>query len=107
MADAPQVAYAQSELEVDQIHEQPHTAYQYVDAAWSSPSLSPLPNKAAVIRYEEGDGALPQKASKILGLRRRTFWVVLVLVVVLISGTIGGSVGGALAVHNSRYVRGL
>ena len=41
-----------------------------------------------------------QHHARILGIRRRNFWILVVLAVVLVGATIGGSIGGVLAVQN-------
>ena len=38
--------------------------------------------------------------ARILGLRRRNFWILVALAIVLVGATIGGSIGGVLAVQN-------
>jgi hypothetical protein len=102
MADAPQVAYSQSDLHIDQSPEQAPSTYQYDFTAWSATSPSPLPTKGAVVHRENGVETT-LKPSTILGLQPRLFWILFVLAIVLVGGTIGGSVGGVLAVQNSRY----
>jgi hypothetical protein len=42
-----------------------------------------------------------QNHARILGLRRRNFWILVALAVVLVGATIGGSIGGVLAVQNT------
>lgn len=81
---------------------------------------SPLPQTA----YGEGpevDHRLPQPppvleqvqvlplpplvpGAKILGLRRQTFWLGLILLVVVVAAAIGGGVGGSLAVQKAKSV---
>jgi hypothetical protein len=46
----------------------------------------------------------PSKGSTILGLRRPTFWISLILLVVVIIAAVGGGVGGSLAVKNAKSV---
>jgi hypothetical protein len=38
--------------------------------------------------------------ARVLGIRRRNFWFLVILAVVLVGATIGGSIGGVLAVQN-------
>ena len=57
-----------------------------------------LPNsykKGPQIGIESGDGTPSGK--RILGMRRKTFWLVLAITVVVIVAAIGGGVGGSLA----------
>jgi hypothetical protein len=44
----------------------------------------------------------PEKASRICGLARQTFWLIIILVIVVVAAAVGGGVGGALAVENAR-----
>jgi hypothetical protein len=41
---------------------------------------------------------------RICGLKRRTFWIVLVVAIVVVAGAVGGGVGGALAGRSKRLV---
>ena len=45
--------------------------------------------------------ALTEK-SRICGLRRATFWLVLLLIFVIIVAAVGGGVGGSIAVKNAK-----
>lgn len=66
------------------------------------PQLAPGKEILAT-QHEQGPRPLPPLAkSKILGLERQTFLLVLVLVIVIIAEAIGGGVGGSLAVQNAR-----
>lgn len=96
MADAPQVVYESSDLEV----EHPHAVYRSFEAPVSSPTRFPWPAKAAQGKIDN-ETALP--ASRILGLQRKQLWILCAIAVILIAGTIGGSIGGVLAVQSSRY----
>lgn len=102
MADAPQVVFAQSHLEVDRTQEQPHSVCAYYQTPEPSPIHSPEPTKAAAAQDQITDTAALQ-VSRVLGLRRKHFWTLFSVAIVLVVGTIGGSVGGVLAVQNARY----
>lgn len=93
MSEAPQVLYDQTAPIVHQEQKQAlgrEEAYNY----WNDPHRSAIPPTA---QSESQYGT-------ILGLRRRNFWIVLIMVLLLVGATIGGSVGGALAVRNSGCV---
>ncbi|KAH7087552.1 hypothetical protein FB567DRAFT_548836 [Paraphoma chrysanthemicola] len=47
-------------------------------------------------------GSHAEITPRIFGLRRQTFWLVLVLLAVVIAAAIGGGVGGSLAVQNAK-----
>lgn len=97
MADAPQVAYHQDYPEAYQKRE--HAAPQhYADSP--SQYASPGPSDAQKQPYADYQPRDPEDRNKILGLRRRTFWILLVIGILVIGGAIiGGSVGGSLAVR--------
>jgi hypothetical protein len=40
--------------------------------------------------------------NKILGLKRRAFWILTIAIMVISAAVIGGSVGGSLAIQKSR-----
>jgi hypothetical protein len=44
----------------------------------------------------------PEEAPRIFGLRRQTFWLVLILLAVVIVAAVGGGVGGSIAVQNAK-----
>lgn len=46
----------------------------------------------------------PVPGAKIVGLRRQTFWVGLILLVVVVAAAVGGGVGGSLAVQEAKSV---
>lgn len=98
MADAPQVAYGDARPEVYQGGSRTEV-YQY----------QPAPQKQEVhAYYDNARGyeayAPAQEPATILGIRRRNFWILVVIVVVVVAATIGGSVGGSMAVRNLGYV---
>jgi hypothetical protein len=59
------------------------------------PALPNLYEKGPRIGVESGDGTPSGKSN--LGMRRKTFWLVLAIMVVVIVAAIGGGVGGSLA----------
>ena len=44
----------------------------------------------------------PAKSPNILGLRRQTFWLILILIAVVVTAAVAGGVGGSLAVQNAK-----
>ena len=46
----------------------------------------------------------PTKSPNILGLRRQTFWLSLILIAVVVTAAVGGGVGGYFAVQNAKLV---
>lgn len=78
MADAPQVAYGDADLE--------HV-------------VTPFSQEKATILHDHIKPA-PQALLKIFGVRRRSFWLVLVVAIVVIAVSVGGSVGSLLAVRS-------
>lgn len=100
MADAPQVAYADTPPEVS-------------DSQDTSPSMRkheavPL----ATYGYYQGDPAAhrpsvedPIPVAPAEKHLRWSFWVIMGLVLLLIAAAIGGGVGGSMAVKNARYVQ--
>ena len=101
MADAPQVVYAQPELQVDRSQEQPQPAYHHDISGWPSPAQSALPSKEADFQIREGDHPVAEQP-KVLGVRRQRFWIICALVIFVVIATVGGSVGGVLAVQHAR-----
>lgn len=72
-----------------------------------------LPQDAAYAQQQQQQQHLqtygsPQPIHKICGLRRSTFWVVLVLVLLLIFAIVGGTVGGVVGSQkeSNRYGNG-
>jgi len=100
MADAPQVAYGDA---------RPQLAYG--DARPEVVPYQHAPQKQEVhAYYDETRGYNPNYAhvraehATILGIRRRNFWILVLIAVVVVGATVGGSVGGAMAVRDSGYV---
>lgn len=55
--------------------------------------------------FQPGSSSLPpSKGPVTLGLRRPTFWLLLVLIAVIIIAAVGGGVGGSLAVQDAKSV---
>jgi hypothetical protein len=79
----PQVAYSDGP---EVLESYPHQAQAYPDY---EPTLS------APRQHED---------SMILGLRRPTFWLCLILIAVVVIAGVGGGVGGSLAVQNAKSV---
>lgn len=91
MADAPQVVPRT---------DYPETSWKY-EAAVPEYHDKSVPTYAHTAYVEE---EAPKKDTRILGLRRRTFWIIVVLAIVVIGGgVVGASVGGTLAVKRSGY----
>lgn len=99
MADAPQVVQHTDYPEAYQKHEQAAPQY-YAD----SPSRHASPAASEVLKqpYIDAQPRDMKDRNKILGLRRRNFWIILVGILVIGAAIIGGSVGGSLAVQNSK-----
>lgn len=91
MADAPQVVPRT---------DYPETSWKYEAAVPEYHDKSaPTYTQTAYVQEEA-----PRKDTRILGLRRRTFWIIVVLAIVVIGGgVVGASVGGTLAVKRSGY----
>lgn len=94
MADAPQVAYAGPWPEADRRHQ--------------PPALSPEHKWEDAPQAHHGAYS-PTTEKKILGLRRRNFWILCLLALILVGAIVGGSVGGVAAVQkkNDGYVQSL
>jgi hypothetical protein len=95
MAQAPEVAHKSNGLEYDQ--ENDVRAYKYFVSDYSETYAPPYPETNAT--------AAPAAKPEILGLKRQTFWFIIVLAVIVISVAVGGGVGGSIAVQNAKYVR--
>lgn len=94
MADAPQVVPQTDYPETSYKYQ--HAVPEYHDKSDHTYSTSQVPGP-----YDEHD---IRDHNRILGLRRRTFWILLVVAIVVVGGAIiGGSVGGSLAVQKSGY----
>ena len=61
-----------------------------------SPDVDEDPHAAEEARGGEGGGA-GKGADKVCGMRKRTFWIVLVAAIVIVVAAIGGGVGGGLS----------
>lgn len=90
-----------SELEVV-----PHSTHDTHKYPYYSPEPIPAyPNTATdtnKIAYESVTyEAQPQAARTICGLRKRTFWILMIVAIVVIAAAVGGGVGGALASRSS------
>ncbi|KAF3908601.1 hypothetical protein AA313_de0200030 [Arthrobotrys entomopaga] len=67
-----------------------------------------VPTDGAV-QYDKAENTLPPPAAysppaeerKILGLKRKTFWIVLVIIIIVIIAAVGGAVGGILGSKKS------
>jgi hypothetical protein len=95
MADAPQVAYDRT------LPTAYHGSHDHRQEKLPVP-MSP-PKQQAYAYYGEAKEPTPQSRT-ILGLRKRNFWILVVVAIVIVAATIGGSVGGSLAVRKSEYV---
>lgn len=79
-----------------------HTLQDATKTAWTTTDGSVSPDGIGHEGYEKsphykGGGDAPKRAS-ICGLRKRTFWILLVIAIIVVLGAgIGGGVGGALA----------
>ncbi|KAF2023314.1 hypothetical protein EK21DRAFT_105377 [Setomelanomma holmii] len=51
-------------------------------------------NKVAYTTYTQSE---PPRSSTICGLRRRTFWILVMVAIIIVAAAVGGGVGGALA----------
>ncbi|XWW92124.1 hypothetical protein V2A60_000046 [Cordyceps javanica] len=77
-----------------------------MDASHASHAPEVVPSQEAPqVYYSNKDSELvprgkPEKA--ILGLRKATFWLALVLLVVIVAAAVGGGVGGSIAVRNAK-----
>ncbi|KAJ2979000.1 hypothetical protein NQ176_g3509 [Zarea fungicola] len=93
----PSKHFQQDEGKIAILSQEQYTTYPEVVASPYS-KKEDTPNIAAA---EEGDSApQPQKDRKILGMRRKIFFLVLALVCIIIAAAVGGGVG-ASASHNS------
>jgi hypothetical protein len=91
MADAPQVVPRT---------DYPETSWKYETAVLEFHDKS-APTYAQTTYVED---EAPKKDTRIMGLRRRTFWIIVVVAIVMIGGgVVGASVGGTLAVKRSEY----
>ncbi|KAF2028371.1 hypothetical protein EK21DRAFT_90657 [Setomelanomma holmii] len=75
----------------------PQIAYADAPELYNSYQHQPPPQNAPAHPATEAD-----KKRTILGLRRQTFWLVLILVFVLLAAAVGGGVGGSIAVQNAK-----
>ncbi|KAH4023793.1 hypothetical protein HBH98_064200 [Parastagonospora nodorum] len=89
MADAPQVV--------------PRT--DYPETSWKYETAVPEYHDKSAPTYAQTtdmEDEAPKKDTRIVGLRRRTFWIIVVVAIVVIGGgVVGASVGGTLAVKRS------
>ncbi|SPO06413.1 uncharacterized protein DNG_09102 [Cephalotrichum gorgonifer] len=65
-----------------------------------SPSVGDTQGEAEEAGANEGDP--PSKKDEIFGIKRKTFWFLLVVVVIVVLAAIGGGVGGGIAASRSR-----
>ncbi|KAF3919285.1 hypothetical protein ABW20_dc0110161 [Dactylellina cionopaga] len=71
---------------------------------------TPYPDANVAAPAYENPGTLPPPAAyngppaekKILGLKKKTFWIVLVVLIIVIIGAVGGAVGGILSSKNKK-----
>jgi hypothetical protein len=66
--------------------------------------FNPYPQQLEPQHVQAISSPEPAKSPKILGLRRQTFWLSLILIAVVIATAVGGGVGGSLAVRNAKLV---
>lgn len=78
-------------------------------ATGATEGVSPIsPDAGTPGAVEEGRGGEGQavgqgkEEGRICGLRRRIFWIVLVVAIVIVLAAIGGGVGGGISARNSR-----
>jgi hypothetical protein len=70
----------------------------------STPKSHYAPDTSYQFEHPNATEQLEQSGHrKILGLRRRTFWILAIVILLIAGAVVGGSVGGSLAVRNSRY----
>jgi hypothetical protein len=79
-----------------------HGPGTYQDHASSGFYQANAPPAALDSRPYTDEDEKRQARKDICGLRRPTFWLLLVLAVVIVGAAVGGSVGGVAAVNNSR-----
>jgi hypothetical protein len=94
MADAPQVAHTSPYPESYQKYDQ---APEHYDASQHSPA-------SAHNLYHPTPYVEKPRQDTILGIRRRNFWILVILAIVISAVVIGASVGGSLAVRKAGYV---
>jgi hypothetical protein len=104
MAHAPEVAY-DTTARPEVFHEAPEA---YSDAPRIYPgaphtySVAPQKEETHAHYYEptgQGESGATKAHATILGVRRRNFWILVLVGVLVVGATIGGSVGGSMAVR--------
>ncbi|ERF73940.1 hypothetical protein EPUS_05363 [Endocarpon pusillum Z07020] len=88
-------------------HGSDHDARQ---ARGASALISPLytvqPETSFPVVTDAPSGPLPKRAQRICGLRRRTFWILVILSsVVIVGAAVGGGVGGTMARRYADQIR--
>jgi hypothetical protein len=77
----------------------PQLAYSEDPELYNPPTRTEPYSKKSGIREEHTARA---EKPRICGLRRATFWLVLLLIFVIIAAAVGGGVGGSIAVQNAK-----
>jgi len=76
------------------------------EASATADPVSPYPDSPAPSHgYEQAQAAgypLPPAEKKILGLKKRTFWIVAITVLIILAAALGGGLGGGLSARNSK-----
>jgi hypothetical protein len=95
MADAP---IAVNDDGAPEIYQQPQLQQRQTNAYYSGHMEMPFMNAEVGQQYPTKEN----REAKICGLRRPTFWLLIVLAIVVIGAVVGGAVGGMLAVQNAK-----
>jgi hypothetical protein len=98
ISDAPELAPPRKVIHAysDEYPTPLPTPKTYYDSGYTptGPSYSTAP--------EYVETPQPEHKKTILGLRRRSFWILVAMMVFLLAATVGASVGGTIAVQNRK-----